>query len=764
MRIRILIISISVVLFSTTLLVAQKHKYVEAYNTGNFDKCISLCEKAKKSDSKDLTPMLYEALSWVALYQIPADDKNYNSEYKKGVDKAFNIVVTIIKKDKTRKFLKQNADKYNIIRDAIHKKGVDIAKEKDIEKLKAYYEKVINSINDRRDYFYIGKAYLYCDQTSYGVRYLNAGLKEYNRQFESGIKPEKTLYDELLGIIDILIEKSHESNAFKLYEFVHLVFPENISKTKTHHLMSIRKSIDNIKYFDGSTQRSIREISKAYNFYSNDEFLAPINAIVRGTCNRCISESEYDSTVFVTIDEIFRLILDSIPKMQQNIEIINSDLKHFLFANTTTNEIVGNKFYSELLALNSEYLKIDKKKLALSFVEENKNDYRKYGYTLMYFVNNFSVNAEQKVIFTEYEKLLVKELKKFETNPSQYREVSFWLKVFPAFLTYKEFAKSYFQTHIRFFISNLDFSKAQLLLGYAKRYFPNDKDFLVLKKECVSKDYQANYIGTKFNSSELKWTGSVENCEPGTISELAQTKTLQRLCFFRRLAGLPDNCVFDFTKNRYCQAAALCMFAENALSHAPNENWYCFSEDAFRGARSSNLGIGYCCSDGIDQQFEDSGDHNKEAGHRAWLMTAKKKQFAYGATTNTVAMWTNSGEMFHDSIVEDYATEFVVWPPEGPVPNELIYQRWSFEPYNYNFNFENPQIKMTCMGKSIETKIDFISSTKIVWQPIDLDLNNEKENIVKVSITANVRKYVKTGYTDYKKKTFTYEVIIYPEN
>ena len=58
---------------------------------------------------------------------------------------------------------------------------------------------------------------------------------------------------------------------------------------------------------------------------------------------------------------------------------------------------------------------------------------------------------------------------------------------------------------------------------------------------------------------------------------------MNRINYFRAMAGVGDDITFDSTYNTKAQAAALMMSANQALSHSPPADWDCFSSTVTRG-------------------------------------------------------------------------------------------------------------------------------------------------------------------------------------
>lgn len=754
---------LTLLIFCFTAVHAQKGKYVAAFDSKKYDKCIILCEKARDKDSKDLYAILYESMAWAEISKIGEDSSAYKPEYKKATDKVISSMASLKKKDKNGKFYKENEAACEKLRRVLFSKGDEIARDGDIEKLKAYYEKILNTLLDQRDYFYVGRSYLHAWQESYGIQYINTGLQEYYYRYLKGEKPDTGFYADLISVTDIFVNMDLNSHALKLFELINILFPENMRKTADQHLRIAGESVNSGSSGNGDVRFYIREAIKAYKQYGSDErFFVPAKNYLTVYTKVVAGYETPDSSVFLKLDSLYRFALDSLPDRNATLEVINKSIKKEILGSYFSSEEVSLGLYREFLSINKTCNQADPRETAIKFVDENSADYRLQGYSLLLLRKEFSNLPQLKNLLTAFETRLVSELKNFGCSINEISEIRFWKNHFPGFKSFETFAKDYYSRFIRTNIDKQDFSKAQLLLGHALKLFPADKNLLLLKRECVSKDYKANYTGSEFTKDELGWTGSVDGCIPGKISQLAQERTLQRLSFFRRLAGLPNDCRFDTTKNIFCQAAALCMTAQDQLSHEPGKDWKCYSDDAYKGASNSNLGLGFALADCIDQQFEDAGENNKECGHRGWLVVTSSKHFAYGTTGNATAFWVH-GEQFPDSVINSYSTEYVTWPPAGPVPGNLVFNRWSFEVYDHRFSFTNPKIKMTVNGKPLDYEIEYSCGQKIVWVPAITNYNSDKEQVVKVSITCEKSNWWKTEYGDAGKISYDYEVIIYKE-
>ena len=91
-------------------------------------------------------------------------------------------------------------------------------------------------------------------------------------------------------------------------------------------------------------------------------------------------------------------------------------------------------------------------------------------------------------------------------------------------------------------------------------------------RQAAVADYQKNYLGTTL--SDIGWTGNSSNCDPGDTPDSVKEKEVQRLNYFRRLAGLPAVSL-NSTYSAKAQQAALMMKDNNALDHYPPDSWKC---------------------------------------------------------------------------------------------------------------------------------------------------------------------------------------------
>ncbi len=235
--------------------------------------------------------------------------------------------------------------------------------------------------------------------------------------------------------------------------------------------------------------------------------------------------------------------------------------------------------------------------------------------------------------------------------------------------------------------------------------------------------YRRFYAASEGVSSD--WTGNVNSCFPGSVTAAFNRALLRRINYFRAMAGVPADIVFSDELNAKCQQAALMMVANNTFSHFPPPTWTCYGNDGAEAAGKSNL---YYSTGGnptpgliIDGYIRDPGQSNSAVGHRRWLLFPRQKVMGSGtaqAGDSANAVW----------VIGDFASgpqQRTAWPPEGYVPSQLIFERWSFS--FPEADFSSATVEMTKQGQPVSLNVEyasdpssevgFIGDNTIVWVP-----------------------------------------------
>lgn len=241
-----------------------------------------------------------------------------------------------------------------------------------------------------------------------------------------------------------------------------------------------------------------------------------------------------------------------------------------------------------------------------------------------------------------------------------------------------------------------------------------------------AKDLYSNYyLASQTSSSDMSWTGDEPSCTPGTIPESTKTKILQRIEYYRKAAGLNNVISENTSKSDKAQWAALLMNANNDLDHDPPSSWKCYTNEGNEGAGNSLLTMSKN-AEAIDSYIRDLGADNGPVGHRRWLLWPRLQEIGIGNTNRSNAIWVlgNAGSPPADS------PEFISWPPEGYVPNRLVFPRWSFSIAGADFSATTISMQDES-GNNINLQIEPLSNSygdrTIVWIPDGINTNSTSD-------------------------------------
>ena len=202
--------------------------------------------------------------------------------------------------------------------------------------------------------------------------------------------------------------------------------------------------------------------------------------------------------------------------------------------------------------------------------------------------------------------------------------------------------------------------------------------FDVWNREKVVAAYRAEF---EREEPDPGFTGNVADCEAGTTSQAFRDSVVQRVNWYRQMAGL-DTVTERPEYSQAAQHAALMMSAQGRLSHYPGSDWACYTETGVLGARSSNLGLGGWGTHGIDRYMRDSGSNNLSVGHRRWILYPALQKIGTGNIPSASShRGTNALYVLGDRHQGDVREQrgFVAWPPAGYVPAGTVWGRWSFQ-------------------------------------------------------------------------------------
>jgi hypothetical protein len=276
--------------------------------------------------------------------------------------------------------------------------------------------------------------------------------------------------------------------------------------------------------------------------------------------------------------------------------------------------------------------------------------------------------------------------------------------------------------------------------------------------------YDSLYVASEIDS--MPWNGDTTTCTCGTLPPEVYEKVKKRVDFFRLTNRLPTVGI-SFRTNKMTQEAALISIANQEFTHYPSSKSKCFSELGRQGCRWSALGrhsqtkpLGINFITGFVMDY---GKHNAAVGHRKWILHSRLDSVAYGATSNTEALWAKFTHYKLDDI-----PPFIAYPWSGCVPEEFIYPKWSISiPYNRTIDLGQATIKMWDeAGNHITVKIinkDPDRDATIVWVPTAIfPKKNEIYSENPIQKYRNQKIKVRVESIMIKDKSYSYEYFVQP--
>ena len=299
---------------------------------------------------------------------------------------------------------------------------------------------------------------------------------------------------------------------------------------------------------------------------------------------------------------------------------------------------------------------------------------------------------------------------------------------------------------------------AALLLGTATTAQSQARTSVNLAdREAVLGAWLDEYNRTEPNP---EWTGDVSNCNGGTTSTAYQQSVLQRVNWFRRMAGLND-VAYRADLNGKQQAGAVVSSANNALNHTPDPSWKCWTQPGYDANSTSNLALGMHGVEAVDAYIHDWGDNNRPVGHRWWLFHPGLRTITSGDIPESLGVRAaNAIHVFDvDWSVSSSRDGFVAWPPPGHVPYHVVYPRWSVMTFSSGAqsDFTNATITVTGPNGPLSVIYDHRSSDRIVFVPAGFEK-------APVKVSADLKYTVNVTGVAGPRSSFSYDVVVIPSN
>lgn len=308
-------------------------------------------------------------------------------------------------------------------------------------------------------------------------------------------------------------------------------------------------------------------------------------------------------------------------------------------------------------------------------------------------------------------------------------------------------------TNIEKCIKERSFSKAANLLKSAIVEHGKDVKLMELKKKLIESDYRNNVINSQTIKKQYDRIPDIKKCDPGQLSKESLSYIIERLKYYRRLAGVNDSCKFDVDLNKKAQAAALMMEANQQLSHAPGKHWKCFNKDGAIAASKSNLSLGYGSVDALTGQITDDGSGNQACGHRRWILNPLNRVFGLGSTDDAMCLYVIDTDLNQRTLKD---THPVMWPSADYFPLKLAPNRWSFSLSDADFTKANVTVMKGKVNVTLKKESVFVgyAMNTLVWQMIGTQEAGQTYE-VKINNVILVNDRGKRV-----QKTFTYKVML----
>lgn len=229
-----------------------------------------------------------------------------------------------------------------------------------------------------------------------------------------------------------------------------------------------------------------------------------------------------------------------------------------------------------------------------------------------------------------------------------------------------------------------------------------DVDSVTDARRAAHAAYQNEHARTEL---EPQWTGNVEACESGTISVEYQQQQVDRINYYRAVAGLEHAVQLDTEMSVEAQAAALIVKTNAAVHHNPSPDAACFSDTGATGSFNSNL-YQRTGDDALRGFIEDPGEANVSVGHRNWLLMPQLRKVGIGEVP-TVESDIDGGYAinFRNGFELEQDATPVAWPAAGWFPEELVDERWSLSIYGADFS--DATVSVSRNGVAVDAPIVF---------------------------------------------------------
>lgn len=667
--------------FLLCFLLCDAQKFVDAYNSGNYKKSLSLAQKTIDKDSKNLDAYLIKALSNMHL----ALDPETQEDFPLGVESSLTTLDFIILKDKKEVFIPAHQAQVDTILDNVFQLAQTYYDNEKPVKSEKLLDKILNIDPQPEYYFLKGKICMDREETALAADYYNRAAAKIYLDAKYGRIPEPYLSEAFVELAYSIYEDRDYANAYTIFNRACFLFKN--SDVENQYLEFLESQSASMF---GYTEARIFDVFLSNIDTINDILIDPKPFeklkwdVVFNYYNSLRTTNENlkaDSllSLYACRDKKYNALDTLVSGI-----LSRTKMNNVLSVNNVSCDLNGSNTYKKIYSClqngrpgeEGMYLLVD------SLISQNKFS---EGIKILY---NIKRLTSDKSKITTYETKIYSLLKKSDSAYLANINMYELTVLFPENKNFRLLQQNEAVNQILSYIDKNKFSEAGVLLRQQIKMLPNDATINALYKKWVLYDYQTNFKSYDSWTDRIVWNGSTETCDPGKLTAADQEKFLRALNYVRRVAGVPDKCILREEWNAKCQAAALMMSANGDLDHHPPKEWKCFTADGYMGANNSNLSLGYDGIDALMGQVDDDGGNNEAVGHRRWILNPYRKVFGHGSTGSAMALWALGGKdsNYDDKITDPYDTQYVVWPPEYYSPLNFYIYRWSFSLSNAYFD------------------------------------------------------------------------------
>lgn len=235
--------------------------------------------------------------------------------------------------------------------------------------------------------------------------------------------------------------------------------------------------------------------------------------------------------------------------------------------------------------------------------------------------------------------------------------------------------------------------------------------------------WHAVYAASFGYQDRMKWTGSLEEGNPGSTSQAFAGDVERRINYFRAMCGIPAGTrvntgstvvVSDqdpyrpppqVTKQAAAQQAATLIAASYdpltgalpGMSHNPDPGLAFWSEAAWNAAANGNLAFGTFGPRAVTEYVVETllanastSEWNSLVGHRRWVLLPRATDFATGDFPGTSLLQPPTNVLYVSQSAEEnqpvLGSPFVAYPPAGYFPVNLNARFWSLSRRGADFS------------------------------------------------------------------------------